>query len=190
MKSIEELLPLKYAHVTGKETIIDGKYRLVHPYIKEYWFDCVVQVRNGWEHVGVKIMRIVSRNKETSTSTKRFPTWMEMNHIRNVFWGPQEVVLQFHEPMRHYEDTWTSHLWNPLTAINVPEQILTRRRELEPTLQWLRLRYPNESQQTYYDVAYVTVNSLLTEEGTINPDFEKEVDKLINPHGTLGKNSL
>lgn len=72
------------------------------------WLHCGLS-GEPWEHVSV------------STPT-RCPTWDEMCWVRDLFFGPEECVLQFHPPRderyvnlhRH-----TLHLWRP-TAVAIP----------------------------------------------------------------------
>lgn len=53
-----------------------------------------------WEHVSVSTKR-------------RIPNWEEMCFVKNLFWGPEECVVQFHPP----ESEWVNnhlyclHLW-------------------------------------------------------------------------------
>lgn len=63
-----------------------------------------------WEHVSVSIGR-----------GDRLPTWDEMNHVRDLFWRPDETVVQFHPP----EDSYVNlaeclHLWKPPYQMPLP----------------------------------------------------------------------
>lgn len=60
-----------------------------------------------FEHVSVH----VSEHKG-----KRCPTWAEMCWIKNIFWEPNEVVIQYHPAEKDYVNTHphTLHLWKPL----------------------------------------------------------------------------
>jgi len=56
----------------------------------------------GWEHVSV------------STST-RCPDWEEMCMIKDLFWGENDCVIQYHPPRKNYVNCHKHclHLWRP-----------------------------------------------------------------------------
>jgi hypothetical protein len=70
----------------------------------------------GWEHVSV------------SPQTKpRTPTWEEMCFIKDLFWGPEEVVVQFHPARSQYVNCHphTLHLWKPVgVEVTAPPPVL------------------------------------------------------------------
>jgi hypothetical protein len=51
---------------------------------------CIASDGLGWEHVSVSIDR------------ERTPSWDIMNHVKNLFWGEEDTVLQFHPPKSEY----------------------------------------------------------------------------------------
>jgi len=55
----------------------------------------------GWDHVSVSI------NKN------RTPTWAEMCMIKDLFWSPEDCVVQFHPPSSEYVNNHPRclHLW-------------------------------------------------------------------------------
>ena len=57
----------------------------------------------GWEHVSVSF-------------NHRCPTWEEMCEIKNMFFHPHEVVVQYHPAESEYVNThpYCLHLWRPL----------------------------------------------------------------------------
>ena len=59
----------------------------------------------GWDHVSV-------------STSKRCPTWDEMNYIKDLFFSPNETVVQFHPAVSEYVNlhVYTLHLWRPLFA--------------------------------------------------------------------------
>lgn len=67
-----------------------------------------------WEHVSVSVGPI---GKEAT----RCPTWEEMCYIKNLFWGPDETVIQFHPPESEYVNNhqFCLHLWRH-TKIEIP----------------------------------------------------------------------
>lgn len=54
----------------------------------------------GWEHVSVSV-------------ANRCPNWPEMCFIKDLFWGEEETVIQFHPPKNEYVNhhPTTLHLW-------------------------------------------------------------------------------
>ena len=54
----------------------------------------------GWEHVSCSFKN-------------RIPTWTEMCYVKELFWAPDECVIQFHPPESEYVNTCTHclHLW-------------------------------------------------------------------------------
>jgi hypothetical protein len=57
-----------------------------------------------WEHVSCRIMEF---------GKSRMPTWDEMCVIKDVFWGEDEVVVQFHPAKKDYVNfhPHVLHLW-------------------------------------------------------------------------------
>ena len=70
----------------------------------------------GWEHASVSI-----RGK------KRVPNWEEMCHVKELFWSPEDAVVQFHPAKEDYVNTheYCLHLWRPTDEwLPVPDAIL------------------------------------------------------------------
>lgn len=72
-----------------------------------------------WEHVSV-------------SAKKTCPTWVEMSFVKDLFFDPEEAVMQLHPP----RSTWVNnhdtclHLWRPLeAAIPLPPSIAVGVRE-------------------------------------------------------------
>jgi len=58
----------------------------------------------GWEHVSV----------HCTTGRKSYtPTWAEMCHVKDIFWGAEDVVIQIHPRKSQYVNfhEHTLHLW-------------------------------------------------------------------------------
>lgn len=70
-------------------------------------FNVIVSDGMGWEHVSVTLRG----------QPQRTPTWDEMCWIKNLFWGPEEVVVQFHPAEDEYVNVhpYCLHLWKPTT---------------------------------------------------------------------------
>ena len=63
----------------------------------------------GWEHVSV------------STPT-RTPLWLEMAHVKDVFWDAEDAVIQYHPPHSEYVNNhpYCLHLWRPNDGREIP----------------------------------------------------------------------
>lgn len=70
----------------------------------------------GWEHVS-----IYREGKHNC------PYWDEMRFIKDLFWEPEEAVMQLHPPESQYVNNhpWTLHLWRPINQdIPLPDSLL------------------------------------------------------------------
>lgn len=66
---------------------------------------CIASDGNGWDHVSVSL-------------PTRCPTWGEMCLIKNLFWGDDDVVVQYHPKKGEYINNhkYCLHLWRPQYA--------------------------------------------------------------------------
>lgn len=57
----------------------------------------------GWEHVSV-------------SRKDRCPTWEEMCQVKDLFWGEDDCVIQYHPPKSEYINNhpYCLHLWRPI----------------------------------------------------------------------------
>lgn len=57
----------------------------------------------AWDHVSV-------------STERRTPNWMEMSFIKDIFWLPDETVMQLHVPAAEHKNIhpYTLHLWKSL----------------------------------------------------------------------------
>lgn len=57
----------------------------------------------GWEHVSV-------------SRRDRCPTWEEMCQVKDIFWEPEDRVVQYHPPHSEYVNNHPNclHLWRPI----------------------------------------------------------------------------
>lgn len=68
----------------------------------------------GWEHVSVSM-----RN--------RTPNWREMCFVKDLFWGAEDWVVQYHPPISEYVNNHPNclHLWRPTKSkMPTPPSIL------------------------------------------------------------------
>ena len=75
-------------------------------------FFVVASNGGGWEHVSVS-----PSNRKRQTC----PTWDEMCAIKDLFFEPEETVVQYHPPKSEYVNThpYCLHLWRPI-GIGMP----------------------------------------------------------------------
>jgi len=67
----------------------------------------------GWDHVSV-------------STAHRCPAWEEMQEIKQIFWRPDECVIQYHPPEAEYvrNHPYCLHMWRPQQAeIPMPPRI-------------------------------------------------------------------
>lgn len=69
----------------------------------------------GWEHVSVSVTR-PRKAKEART-----PTWEEICFVKDLFWEPDETVIQYHPAESEYVNlhSYCLHLWKPV-GIELP----------------------------------------------------------------------
>jgi hypothetical protein len=67
----------------------------------------------GWEHVSVSLDR-------------RLPNWIEMSYVKDLFWEPEDVVVQFHPAKSQYINCHPNclHLWKFNGPMPMPPPIL------------------------------------------------------------------
>jgi hypothetical protein len=78
-----------------------GAFRLIGPLSRELVVvSSGVDMQYGWEHVSVSLK-------------DRIPTWPEMCWVKDLFWGEEECVVQFHPPKSKYVNChpYVLHLW-------------------------------------------------------------------------------
>ena len=78
-------------------------------YINNRSFFVIASNGGGWDHVSVTPC---NRKRQTC------PTWEEMCAIKDMFFYPEETVVQYHPPKSQYVNNhpFCLHLWRPNTA--------------------------------------------------------------------------
>jgi hypothetical protein len=73
------------------------------------YFFCISSNSEGWDHVSVTLL---SRARKT---IGRCPTWEEMCWVKDIFFAPEEAVMQLHPPKSDYVNNhnFCLHLWRP-----------------------------------------------------------------------------
>ena len=73
-------------------------------------FQVIASWGEGWDHVSISLEH-------------RTPTWSEMDYLKNLIFGPDQLVIQYHVPRKDHVNIHTHylHLWQPQKAkIPVP----------------------------------------------------------------------
>lgn len=101
------LLGVRRARVTEGPFASDPTYG--YNGVFQFTFDgvelrCIVSDQKGWDHVSVSV-----------ANEDRCPTWAEMCHVKELFWSPEEAVIQYHPRKSEYVNNHPNvlHLWRP-----------------------------------------------------------------------------
>jgi len=81
---------------------------------ENFYLKIIVSDGEGWEHVSVSLKN-------------RTPNWKEMCFVKDLFWGEDECVVQFHPPKSEYINNHPNclHLWKPIGKnIETPPSIM------------------------------------------------------------------
>jgi hypothetical protein len=76
----------------------------------------IVSSKNdGWDHVSVSI------GHRGGDGT--IPSWQQMCMVKDMFFEPEEVVMQLHPRHSQYVNVckWCLHLWRPQAPLLIPE---------------------------------------------------------------------
>jgi hypothetical protein len=67
--------------------------------------DAGLKIAQGWEHVSVSVRH-------------RIPNWTEMSFVKDLFWAPEDCVVQFHVPKSEHINRHPNvlHLWRRTAA--------------------------------------------------------------------------
>lgn len=81
----------------------NGAFLVPHPTSKHLTFGVIASDGEGWEHVSVSF-------------AVRTPTWKEMCFIKELFWDPEDWVVQYHPGKDAYVNVhpFALHLWRPI----------------------------------------------------------------------------
>lgn len=93
---------------------IDGGYAQVYLPGQKKPANLVFSWGGGWDHV-------------SASYKNRCCTWEEMCHIKEIFFEPEECVIQYHPPKSDYINNhpYVLHLWRPQNEIiPMPSKVL------------------------------------------------------------------
>lgn len=85
----------------------DSRNGMFKVFVNGKSFFCIASNGGGWEHISVSL-----------ANQKRCPTWEEMCAIKDMFFEPDETVVQYHPAKSDYVNNheYCLHLWRPLNA--------------------------------------------------------------------------
>jgi len=78
--------------------------------------NCIASDGEGWEHVSVGLQ-----------GRSIVPSWDIMCQVKDLFWDPEDCVVQFHPPRSQYVNYHPGvlHLWRPVNQnVETPPTIL------------------------------------------------------------------
>ena len=172
MKNLEEL-PVEFKQ-QGKKDEAAGIYAIPHPSIDKYLYWIIFSDGEGWEHLSVSLRKVVTRSMVKKVD--RCPTWPEMCFVKNMFWKPTEVAVQYHPAMADYVNNhnYVLHVWRSTTQeIPTPPAILVGLTDatLLSLLEWAKQEYPGRVYEDYMSLLYYADYS------NLNLRDEKEVEE-------------
>lgn len=109
MKKINsELIRYKW---DGPLDEICGVYSIPHPTVKNYFIRVIASDGMGFDHVSVTL----NDQSHGTKVVKRTPTWGEMSWVKDLFFDPDEWVIQYHPAHSEYVNNhqYCLHLWRP-----------------------------------------------------------------------------
>ena len=114
-------------YASSEEMGNNGLFYIPHYRVRNYMFYCLASeglsspdIDMDWEHVSISVGQ---KGKKQS----RNPTWEEMCWIKDLFWGEEDRVVQYHPPKSEYVSLhpYTLHLWrHGSKEIDYPPSIL------------------------------------------------------------------
>jgi hypothetical protein len=98
MRTLEQLYSIFSGWITEKGE--DGFAGYYETQGKKYRF--IFSYGGGWEHASISVV-----------DQKRVPTWDEMCMFKDLFWLPEETVVQYHPAKSEYVNChpYVLHLW-------------------------------------------------------------------------------
>ena len=102
---------LRHEELQGWGELGNSRSRKFKVYIGGRSFRVIATSGCGWEHVSVSPFHL-----------KRCPTWEEMCAVKNLFFEPEERVVQYHPPESEYVNMhpYCLHLWRPTGGVEFP----------------------------------------------------------------------
>ncbi len=183
MKKTTEL-PLLFK-TEGPKDEAPGFYLLPHPTVDDYFLFVVFSDSEGWENASISIRKLISRDQRKFKQVERCPTWGEMNFIKDLFWNPSEVAIQFHPAMANYVNNheYVLHIWKPVgVEFPTPPAILEglTNENMTTLLKVMEEAHPGHEREYYltalYHAEYEKVN--IRDEKSVL-EFKEKISKTL-----------
>lgn len=179
--------------IDGPYDAPDGRYWIHHQSIADYYYHVLVSTGLGWEHLSVTIHKVKKgQGKTVKKPVERCCTWGEMCYLKNIFWNPDECVVQYHPPMQDYVSNheYCLHLWRPTEVeLPKPEAIMVGLTTLEPLVAEISKRHPTITKQRIMEaIFYCDGDKLkfvtLPNMSEVEEDREEELEKWLTDKRT------
>lgn len=78
-----------------------------------FWVPCPISPKLGFSKLKVIVSDGMGWDHVSVSLPKRTPTWEEMCYVKDLFFDPDETVVQFHPSVEHYVNLHPNclHLW-------------------------------------------------------------------------------
>ena len=97
----------------------NGAWVIRHPLDKKLRMQIIASDQGGWDHASMTIYN-------AQTGLYRIPFWVEMCILKDIFWFPNECVMQLHPAQANYvnDNENVLHSWKPQDAeIPLPPEL-------------------------------------------------------------------
>lgn len=98
---------------------INGVFIVPCP-LRRFRLCCLSSDQLGWEHVSVSVVA------KDGFKVNRVPSYEELMHVRDLFWKPEEWVVQYFPAKEEHVNVhpYTLHLWRtPAQAMPTPPKL-------------------------------------------------------------------
>lgn len=107
-------MSIKFPEAYAQEQGSDGGVFLVPYRLKSYphrFYQVIASNGGAWEHLSVCV--IEARHHRPMVPLT--PSWDDMNYLKNLFWEPEDCVMQLHPAESNYVNMHPNvlHLWRP-----------------------------------------------------------------------------
>ena len=93
--------------MTSAKDGFNGAFRII---LNGLPIDCIASDGEGWQHVSVKY------TVKPGYPIPAPPSWSVMCQVKDLFWEPEDCVIEYYPPKSNYVNVNPSvlHLWRPL----------------------------------------------------------------------------
>ncbi len=163
-----------------------GDYTIPHPFIKNYFFRVSVKTVpsdvigvDPFERVSVDIWERTNKTRDEYRQVDRCVNYNELLFIKDSFFSPEEVVIQYFPPMVdfvHFKNQLILWRYTGQDEQQLPSEItrVLESKDLADAVKMLQAEFPGiENDSEFYDAIYHANKPLGSEE------FKDEVRKQL-----------